>query len=149
MTLTTFFQAGLLAVLALLAGYAIPTLIQVRRTAKAMEDMVRDVQPRLVGATSNLDSLLGRSDRVMQGLEHGARGVSGAMASLSSFLVNLKVPLKGLHKGPATMAALANFLSGAWQAWAAFSKEPGAPGGGAASGAAAPPADEKGGSGNV
>ena len=123
MTQTLVFQMGLLVILAAFAGYAIPTLIQVRKTAKAVEDMVRDVQPRILGATTSLDSVLGRTDRVMEGVESGARGISGAVTSLSSFLGNLKVPLKGINKGPATMAALANFITGAWQAWAAFSKE--------------------------
>lgn len=127
MTQTLVFQMGLLVILAAFAGYAIPTLIQVRKTAKAVEDMVRDVQPRILGATTSLDSVLGRTDRVMEGVESGARGISGAVTSLNSFLGNLKVPLKGINKGPATMAALANFITGAWQAWAAFSqeKEPG------------------------
>lgn len=146
MTLTLLLQAGGLVVLALLAGYAIPTLVQVRRTAKAMEDMVRDVQPRLVGATTNLDSVLGRTDRVMEGLETGALGVTGAVANLSSFLRNLKIPRKGLNKGPATMAVLANFISGAWQAWDAFAKESGPPADdpGGASGAASPPGSQGG-----
>lgn len=123
MTSTLFFQLGLLVILAAFALYAIPTLIQVRRTAKAVEEMVHDVRPRLVGATTSLDSVLGRTDRVMEGLEKGSRGITGAVAGLGSFLSNLKMPLKGVNRGPATMAALANFLSGAWQAWAVFTHD--------------------------
>jgi hypothetical protein len=117
-------QIALLGLLGVLVGYAIPVLIQVRRTARVMEDLVRDSSPRLLGATANLDSVLGRTDRVMQGMEYGARGITGAVSGVQSFLGNFRMPASGVKRGPATMAALANFLSGVWQAWVAFSPDP-------------------------
>jgi hypothetical protein len=150
MDLSTVFQLGLLLILAALAGYAIPALIQMRRTAKAMEDMVNDVRPRLVAATANLDSVLGRTDRVMEGLESGAIGVANTLASVKSFVGNLKLPLKGIKRGPASMAALANFVSGALQAWSAFSAERGSRARrGADGGTKSESGDFSGGTGNV
>ena len=151
MTSTVVFQVVLLVILAALAGYTIPTLIQLRRTARVVEDMVRDVQPRVLSATVNLDSVLGRTDRVMEGVESGARGISGVITGLGSFMGGLKAPARGVPKGPATMAALANFITGAWQTWVVFSETDGAGSGKDKSGRGvkAPPPDGDGGSSNV
>ncbi|HXI04229.1 MAG TPA: DUF948 domain-containing protein [Candidatus Saccharimonadales bacterium] len=123
MTSTLLVQLAIVGIVGVLVGYAIPALIQVRRTARAVEALVRDATPHLIAATSNLDSILGRTDRVIEGMEHGARGLTGAISGINSFIGHLKVPMKSIPRGPAAMAAFASFLSGMWQAWAAFGKK--------------------------
>jgi len=116
-----------IALLAILVGYTIPTLIQLRKTALAAEEFLHGLTPKVESATRNLDSVLARVDRVFKGMEEGTRGISGALGGVGDFMSNLKPPAVA-GGGPANwMAALASLLSGFWQAWSVFSTSRGAP----------------------
>ncbi len=123
MTSTLIVQVVLLGLLALVVAYVVPLLIQVRRTARAVEELVRDAGPRITGAVTNLDSVLGRTDRVLEGLENGTRGITGAVTGVGSLLGMLKSPGKGLTRGPAALAGLLSILVAAWRASAAHKRK--------------------------
>lgn len=126
---------AVVVLVAVLVGFAVPALIQVRRTARVVEEFVRGVTPRIENATSNLDSVLGRADRVMRGFEEGTRGIAGFMGSLGALLAGLR-PAAASGSGAALLSALASLLSGLWSAWSVV---------GAAPQAGAPPSPAAGG----
>ena len=113
---------GFIAVvlLAVLVGYTVPALIQVRKTARAAEKFLREMTPRVESATLNLDSVLGRMDRVMKGMEDGTRGITGALGGVGDFISNLRPPAVSGGGASNWMAAIASLLSGFWQAWTVF-----------------------------
>jgi hypothetical protein len=117
---------GLLAVL---VGFTVPALLQLRRTARALENFLEGVTPRIESATSNLDSVLGRMDRVMRGMEDGTRGITGALGSAGAFLSNLRPPAAPGGGASSWLAALSALLSGLWQAWSALASAPARPAG--------------------
>jgi len=121
-TSTLIVQIVLLGLLAVVVAYVVPLLIQIRRTARAVEELVRDAGPRLTGAVTNLDSVLGRTDRVLEGLENGTRGISGAVTGVGSLLGMLKSTGKGVSRGPAALAGLLSILAAAWKASSARGK---------------------------
>ena len=117
---------ALLAVvlLAVLVGFTIPTLLQVRKTMLALEEFVRGVTPRIEAATTNLDSVLGRMDRVMKGMEDGTRGITGVMGSAGAFLSHLRPPAVTGAGASSWLAALSSLLSGLWQAYSVIASNP-------------------------
>jgi hypothetical protein len=118
----------LLVLLTLLVAYTIPTLLQLRRTARAVEELVRGVGPRVESATSNLESVLGKADRVSAKLESGAIGVTSALAGLGAFLANLRPPHYAAGPDGANWpAALSSMLTGLFQAWTVFTSKKPAP----------------------
>lgn len=118
MTLSTFAEFAMLGVLLLLAVFSIPTLLQLRRTARAVEELVQGVRPQLEGATTSLDSVLGRVDRVTGSVEAGTRGLAQALAGVGSFMATIRPGVHGGQSPVATwLAALASFLQGLLQAW--------------------------------
>jgi hypothetical protein len=117
-------QLVLVAVLLVLAGFTIPALLQVKRTARAVEEFVRDVSPGVRSATTNLDSVLGRVDSVMGSVETGTRGLTGALSGLGAFVGNLRPPVPGGSPAASWLAAIASLLSGFVQAWSARSAKP-------------------------
>ncbi len=122
MTSTLVMQIVLLGLLAVVVAYLVPMLIQIRRTARAAEELLRDAGPRIAGAAGSLDSVLGRTDRVLEGLENGTRGITGAVTGFGSLLTLMKATGKRVTKGPAALAGLLSILAAAWQASAAYSK---------------------------
>lgn len=118
----TIIWLGVLVLLAVLVGYTVPTLIQLRKTASAVEEFIRGVTPRIEAATSNLDSVLARMDRVMRGMEDGTRGITGVMGSVGSFLANLRPPTTPGRGISNWFAAVSATLSGLWQAWSVMSR---------------------------
>ncbi len=118
MTLSTFAEFGLLIVLLVFAGFCIPTLLQLRRTARAVEEFVRGVGPQLESATTNLDSMLGRVNRVAGSIEAGTRGLAQTLAGVGSFMATLRPTAHGGQSPAAAwLAALASLLNGLLQAW--------------------------------
>ncbi|MBI3448753.1 MAG: hypothetical protein HY049_07545 [Acidobacteria bacterium] len=113
------FIIGLFVVvlLGILVGYTVPTLIQIRKTARAAEEFLKGMTPRIESATSNLDSVLGRLDRVMRGMEDGTRGLSGAIGGMGDFLSFLKPPGRKEGSSSGILAALASVVAGFSQAW--------------------------------
>jgi hypothetical protein len=122
MTPTTIIWLGVLVLLAVLVGYLVPTLIQIRKTALAAEELLRGIRPRIEAATSNLDSVLARMDRVMRGMEDGTRGITGVMGSVGSFLSHLRPPMTPGRGVSNWFAAISSTLSGVWQAWSVISR---------------------------
>ena len=118
MTPSVVFGFIAIALFAILVGYIVPTLIQVRKTAQAAEVLLRGMGPRIESATSNLDAVLGRVDRVMKGMEDGTRGITRAMDGVHDLLSNLKPKSQGSSSG--TVAAIGALLAGLCQAWVAF-----------------------------
>jgi hypothetical protein len=109
-----------IALLAVLVGYTVPALIQVRKTALAAEEFLRVMTPRVEGATANLDAVLGRIDRIARGMEDGTRGITGALGGVGDFFAGLKPPAQPGGGASSWLAALASLLSGFWQAWSVF-----------------------------
>jgi len=110
-----------------LVAFTIPALVQLKRTLKALEESVRGVTPNVVSATSNLDQVLGRADRVLRGVEEGTHGINTALGSFGR-LVSSLAP----RSGPTWLVTLLGLASGLKQAWrTVVSPRPGA---------AAPPA---------
>lgn len=118
MTPSVVFGFIAIALLAILVGYFVPTLIQIRKTAQAAEVLLRGMGPRIESATSNLDSVLGRVDRVLKGMEDGTRGITGAMGGFGDLLSKLRPQSPGGSFG--TVAALGALLAGLRMAWNAF-----------------------------
>lgn len=121
MTASPFFEFALIAILAVVAGAVVSALLQVRRTARAVEELVRGVAPGAGGAATHLDSVLGRMDRALEGVETSTRSVAGAFSDVSSFVRNLRQPTGG--SAPSWFAALSNIAAGAAQAWSAVSSK--------------------------
>lgn len=118
MTLSTVAEFALLLVLLLFVGFSIPTLLQLRRTARAVEELVQGVRPQLEGATTSLESVLGRVDRATGSVETGTRGLAQALAGIGSFMATLRPEVRGGQSSVAAwLAALASFLQGLLQAW--------------------------------
>jgi len=119
-TASTFTQFALLGVLVVLAGFTIPALLQVRRTARAVEELVRSVSPGAAGAATHLDSVLGRVDRVFEGVENGTRSVAGTFEGLGAFLRGLRQP-GGASVISSWLTALSSIFAGMSQAWSVVS----------------------------
>ena len=119
MTSTLLIQLGLLVILAVLVGFAIPTIVQIRRTAKAVEDLVQEFRPKLLDATTNLDTLLGRANRSIEGVEEGARSVVSTMSDVRAAISGFMPPMGRASRVPTALSALVSFLSGAWGALSA------------------------------
>ena len=119
MTSTLLIQLGLLVILAVLVGFAIPTIVQIRRTAKAVEDLVQEFRPKLLDATTNLDTLLGRANRSIEGVEEGARSVVSTMSDVRAAISSFMPPMGRSSRVPTALSALVSFLSGAWGALSA------------------------------
>lgn len=120
MTASIFAQYALLGVLVVIAGFTIPALLQVRRTARAVEDLVRAVAPGAAGAATHLDSVLGRVDRAFEGVESGTRSVAGTFAGLGAFVRGLRQPGGGSAVS-SWLAALSSIFAGMSQAWTVVS----------------------------
>lgn len=85
MTPSMLLAIAAVVLLAALVAWTIPLLVQLRRTARTMEETLRDTAPQLRSAATNLNSVLGKADRVLQGMEDGTRGLSGALDSIATF----------------------------------------------------------------
>ena len=76
-----------------------------------------NVSDSIESATSNLDSVLGRVDRVMRGIEDGTRGITSAVGGFGDFISNLRPPAHAGGGASGSLAAMASLLTLFWQAW--------------------------------
>lgn len=120
MTASDIAQLGLLTVVAILVGFSIPAIVQVRRTARAAEELLRGAGPRVESAAANLDSVLGRVDRVAGNVEGASHGMAAAFTGIGNLVGRLKPPVGSSPGGAAWLAAFTNLISGFWQAWSAY-----------------------------
>lgn len=125
---------GALILLAILVVYLVRTLNQMKRTASAMEDLLRGIQPRIEHATASIDSLVSRSDRIMGTIEQGTRrasdalgGLSDGLTNISSFIGSFRPPIFRDRPNPKVsqwVSAGSSLLTGVWEAWSAFTHSP-------------------------
>ena len=124
MTSSAIAGVAVFALLAVLVAYTVPTLIQIRRTARAAEELLRGITPRIESATSNLDSVLVRTDRMMRGMEEGSRGITEAMGGLGALCSNLR-PASSTGGGVSKwIVEVSSLISGVRAAWSAFGAAP-------------------------
>jgi len=121
-TASVFAQFAMVGVLAVIAGFIIPALLQVRRTARAVEDLVRAVSPGATGSVTHLDAVLGRVDRALESVENGSKSVASACSGVSAFVHGLRWPAGG-PAGSAWLTALSGLLAGMAQTWTVVSSK--------------------------
>lgn len=113
MTTNAFLMAlatGAFAALCIVAWHLVLMLKQARRTAFAVEVFLESTRPRIEAATDQLNTLIGRADRILAVTEKGQGGVAAVLNSVGDALA-------GWSAGGRVISTVSAVLSGIMGAW--------------------------------
>jgi hypothetical protein len=112
MTPGAWIGIGFLALACVVAWYLVRLLQQALRTAEELEQFLRTTRPGIEESTARLQSILGRADRVMEGVERGSDGVRLAISRLTApFAPRPSAPKSADNGSPGWIAQIPDLVS--------------------------------------